>query len=808
MQSSKTLQPQTNSTLSPESKPSDDDVPRCFESGARGLLYKLRQACLSISGNLDPDTVLKEVVESACSLADAKYGVLLTHDKSGALKDVVSFGIAPEHLVGMDTPPEGKGLLGYMNELRGPLRVADIATHPKSVGFPLNHPPMKNFLGVPIYHGSDRVGNIYLTEKATGPEFTSVDEEAVVMFAAQAATAIVNAARYEKERRARVDLEALVNISPVGLVVFDAQTGNITSLNPEVRRIVGGVHGHSNAWEETYKALSFRRADGRKISFAEQPLTRALQSGETVRAEEIVIDLPDGRSITTLVNAAPIYSEQGDILSVVVAMQDMTPLQDVERMRGEFLGLVSQELRMPLSTIKGSIAALTETIDPSNQTEALQLLRIIDQQADLMRGQINSLIELSHIQAGTLPVLPEPTSVQSLVDGACTEFRRGHIGSRIEVNLPTDLPTVMADRQRVVQVLQNLFAHASQHSAEDATIKVSAIHEAREVAVSVAAADNHGSDLAQSQPFQFLWKIHTENIKHASNGDGLAFAICKGIVEAHGGRIWARDTECGGEVSFTFTIPACEDNGAGYPDPLEPPEEAQVHAGQKQKILVAIEDDRALGAVRRVLSRSGFEPIPTDDLNNLEDLMESERPQLLLMDLTTPDASEFQLLRRLYTRYELPIIVLSDCSDDESIVKAFDVGADGYVVKPVSSTELVARIKASLRRQAIPAKPPGQANYKAGQVAIDYDSHVVTVDGHQTQLTATEYKLLVELSSNAGRVLTQDELLRRVWGPEYFGEAQLLRAYVKTLRQKLGDNARKPSYIFTEHGIGYRMVKQ
>jgi two-component system KDP operon response regulator KdpE len=808
MQLSKTLQPKTNSTPSLEPKSSEVDVPSCICNGTQELLSRLSQACLRISGNLDPETILKEIVETACYLTGAEYGVLLTHDESGALKDVVSSGISPEQLVGMDTPPQGKGLLGYMNELDGPLRVADIATHPKSVGFPPNHPPMENFLGVPIYHGSDRVGNIYLTEKETDPEFTQEDETAIALFAAQAATAIVNAARYEKERRARVDLEALVNISPVGLVVFDAQTGNITSLNPEVRRIVGGVHGHSNAWEETYKALSFRRADGRKISFAEQPLTRALQSGETVRAEEIVIDLPDGRSITTLVNAAPIYSEQGDILSVVVAMQDMTPLQDVERMRGEFLGLVSQELRMPLSTIKGSIAALTETIDPSNQTEALQLLRIIDQQADLMRGQINSLIELSHIQAGTLPVLPEPTSVQSLVDGACTEFRRGHIGSRIEVNLPTDLPTVMADRQRVVQVLQNLFAHASQHSAEDATIKVSAIHEAREVAVSVAAADNHGSDLAQSQPFQFLWKIHTENIKHASNGDGLAFAICKGIVEAHGGRIWARDTECGGEVSFTFTIPACEDNGAGYPDPLEPPEEAQVHAGQKQKILVAIEDDRALGAVRRVLSRSGFEPIPTDDLNNLEDLMESERPQLLLMDLTTPDASEFQLLRRLYTRYELPIIVLSDCSDDESIVKAFDVGADGYVVKPVSSTELVARIKASLRRQAIPAKPPGQANYKAGQVAIDYDSHVVTVDGHQTQLTATEYKLLVELSSNAGRVLTQDELLRRVWGPEYFGEAQLLRAYVKTLRQKLGDNARKPSYIFTEHGIGYRMVKQ
>ena len=97
--------------------------------------------------------------------------------------------------------------------------------------------------------------------------------------------------------------------------------------------------------------------------------------------------------------------------------------------------------------------------------------------------------------------------------------------------------------------------------------------------------------------------------------------------------------------------------------------------------------------------------------------------------------------------------------------------------------------------------------YSARDVAINYSERKVTVSGRTVQLTATEYKLLYELSTSAGRVLTQDELLGRVWGPEYFGETQLLRAYVKTLRQKLGDNARSPTYIFTEHGIGYRMLK-
>lgn len=92
-------------------------------------------------------------------------------------------------------------------------------------------------------------------------------------------------------------------------------------------------------------------------------------------------------------------------------------------------------------------------------------------------------------------------------------------------------------------------------------------------------------------------------------------------------------------------------------------------------------------------------------------------------------------------------------------------------------------------------------------MVIDYDARTLTVSGIAVQLTATEYKLLNELSSNAGRILTQDELLHRVWGPEYSGEPQLLRSYVKSLRQKLGDDARNPTYIFTEHGIGYRMAK-
>ena len=128
-----------------------------------------------------------------------------------------------------------------MNEVREPLRLAEISSHPSSVGFPSNHPPMKTFLGMPIRYQDEHVGNIYLTEKSGGGEFTTEDQEVLIMFASQAGAAIANARRYREQQQARADLEALINISPVGVLVFDGKTGDLLSANDETRRLVGKV---------------------------------------------------------------------------------------------------------------------------------------------------------------------------------------------------------------------------------------------------------------------------------------------------------------------------------------------------------------------------------------------------------------------------------------------------------------------------------------------------------------------------------------------------------------------------------------
>ena len=401
------------------------------------------------------------------------------------------------------------------------------------------------------------------------------------MFASQAAMAIGNARRHRDEQRARSDLEALVNTAPVGVLVFDAWTGVPVSLNREGRRLVDGLTNPGQTAEQFLDVLTFRRADGREISLREFPLAEALSTGETVRAEEIVIGVPDGRSVSVLLNATAIRSEEGQVESVVVTLQDMTALEELDRLRAEFLGMVSHELRAPLTSIKGSAATVLGSSADMDPAVVRQFFRIIDEQADHMHDLVADLLDVARIETGTLPVTPEPAEVAVLVDRARSAFSSAGGRNNLAIDIPPDLPLVMADRRRIVQVVGNLLSNAAKHSSESSVIRISAVREDFHVAVSVA---DEGRGIP-SERLPYLFRKFTR-----TNGDdlgsgvagsgGLGLAICKGIVEAHGGRIWAESEGPGMGARFTFTIPTVEESGTaiGLP-PLSGPAARRAVAG-------------------------------------------------------------------------------------------------------------------------------------------------------------------------------------------------------------------------------------
>ena len=607
--------------------------------------------------------------------------------------------------------------------------------------------------------------------------------------------------RYSDEHRARADLEALVNISPVGVLVFDAKTGDLVSLNQESRRIVGGLRAPGRSQAEILSVLTFRRPDGREIPLAEMPTERALKSGETVRAEEIIIQLPDGRAVTTVVNATPIFSEAGAVVSVVATVQDMTPLEELERLRAEFLGMVSHELRTPLTTIKGSAATVLGAPSAVDNAEMLQFFRIIDEQADRMRGLISDLLDVTRIEAGTLSVAPEPTDLAALVDEAREAFLRGGARNSVEVHLAPDLPRIGADRQRLGQVLNNLFSNASKYSPDWSAIGVSASVQDTYVAISVSDEGRGVSAEGLPHLFRKFSRIDSEDLDRRIGGEGLGLAICKGIVEAHGGRIWAESEGPGLGTRFTFTIPAAHEAANGSvpgPGPM---------ARGRARVLALDDEPQMLRLVRNTLSDAGYTPIVTGDPDEALRLIEVEKPDLILLDLMLPGADGIELMKRIFQITDAPVIFLSGRDGERDVVRAFEAGADDYIVKPFSPTELAARIEAVLRRRAASDRSRTHEPYALGDLTINYAERRVTVAGCPVQLTATEYKLLFELSVNAGQVLTQDQLLRRIWGPDYSADARLLRSFVKKLRRKLNDDADSPRYIFTEPRVGYRMAK-
>ena len=347
-----------------------EDLKRAMEE-LRDRLSRLSEASLRINESLDFDTVLQEVVDSARTLTASRYGAITVLGEAGLPPDFIVSGLTEEEHQGLWDMPEGLGFFEYLSGLGEPLRISDIHSHLRELNMPSFLPSISlgSLLVTPIRHQGTGVGTIYLAHDKGGREFTREDEETLVLFASHAAMAIANARRHREERRVRTDLETLIDTSPVGVGVFDALTGDLKSFNREASRIVHSLRNIDQTTEDLIEVITFKRADGQEVSLREFPVAKLMGFGETLRAEEIVLQVSDGRNVTVLLNATPILSDEGAVESMIVTFQDMAEVKETERLRAEFLAMVSHELRAPLTSIKGS--ATTVLGSPSDLDPAV-----------------------------------------------------------------------------------------------------------------------------------------------------------------------------------------------------------------------------------------------------------------------------------------------------------------------------------------------------------------------------------------------------------------------------------------------------
>lgn len=228
----------------------------------------------------------------------------------------------------------------------------------------------------------------------------------------------------------------------------------------------------------------------------------------------------------------------------------------------------------------------------------------------------------------------------------------------------------------------------------------------------------------------------------------------------------------------------------------------------KNPLVLVVDDDvRILRMMKRMLELEGFQVLIANNGDNALKIFERETPDLVLLDIMMPDMDGYTVCHRIREFSQVPIIMVTARGDDKEKVEGLDIGADDYVTKPFSASELAARVRALLRR--IGSNNVSQeVVFRYKDLLIDFSSHRVLLDNLELPLTSTEYKLLTYICRNAGRVVTPDQLLNNVWGEEYIGAPHLLQVNIARLRKKLGDDAKQPTYILTRPGIGYIMLKQ
>ena len=230
----------------------------------------------------------------------------------------------------------------------------------------------------------------------------------------------------------------------------------------------------------------------------------------------------------------------------------------------------------------------------------------------------------------------------------------------------------------------------------------------------------------------------------------------------------------------------------------------------RDKVLV-VEDEKSIsGFIRAILSSNGYDVIIARSGSEAFSMISSHCPDLVVLDLGLPDMDGMQIIETVRQWTQLPIIVVSARSYERDKVSALDKGADDYITKPFGAAELLARVRVAIRHTRSGLSNEALVNtgkFVAGDLTIDYDKHQVLIAGENCHLTQNEYRIVALLGKCAGKVLTYDFIMKELWGPQSKGSNQILRVNMANIRRKIEKNPAEPQYIFTEVGVGYRMIE-
>jgi PAS domain S-box-containing protein len=512
---------------------------------------------LTVDAQSSVQAVLHAMALEAQIVANAEYVALgLAASAEHPFQPWVVVGLAADVVGQIGPAPRPVGLLGLVGSSDRAVRIADVRKHPTFRGLPPPHPEITSFLGVAIGSRERPLGHLFLANKRGANEFTPADERAIERFAAHAATIIESANLYQAEGLERSWLQAVIDQMPEGVILTDA-TG-VPHLTNRAMQTYVTAHGYQ-----------WLLPDGEPLALENQPMIRALVERVTTTQRELALRHSDGRLVPMLVSAAPVLDRTGEPSGVVTICQDISTLKEIERLREEWSSVVAHDLRQPVNVIAIDTDSLERLLARGETRQPAKVLARIRESTKRLNRLIEDLLDVSLIEARRLTIDRVETDLAAFLDDAVDRLSVLAPGHRVRLSKLVDPAPVSVDVTRIEQVLDNLVSNAAKYGQLGADIRL--VLAARESSFEVAVV-NSGIGIAATDLRSVFQRFARSKERHRNvPGLGLGLYICKGLIEAHGGRIWVESIP-GRTTTFRFTIPASVPSFDSQPERAVPAE--------------------------------------------------------------------------------------------------------------------------------------------------------------------------------------------------------------------------------------------
>ncbi|MEO8971726.1 MAG: ATP-binding protein [Ktedonobacteraceae bacterium] len=513
----------------------------------------------------------------------------------------------------------------------------------------------------------------------------------------------------------------------------------------------------------------------------------------------------------------PVRDTAGSLLGRGVLLDDITLERSSIETRSETLALAAHELKTPIAIIKGCATTLLGNSlrwDPSMLREMLQM---IDTQADRLYEVLNTLLDVWRLDSGAQTLRLSQVHLSEFLTQIVERWQKNDPHHRFILTVPDAVPIVVCDAARLEQTMHALLNNAVKYSPDGSTITVRLENSDLEIRVSI---NDEGIGIEPEHLDRIFDRFYRVQQEDTPGSSGLGLAVARATLEAHGGKIWADSVGSGQGTTIYFTLPFVPRNATTLP--VQVPATAisgslvqpsvrttgPLRQSQRRQVLIGEGDARMLRYLRANLEEHHYRVQTVSNGSQFLRQLDLEDFDLIMLSTRLLDMSGIELLQRLREFSQTPVIMLCDECDEDERVQLFDLGTDDLVVKPFGMKELLARMRALLRRQPVlPEQTTSQAVFTTGDLTIDYAQHQVLLRERPVHLSKREYKLLSTLARNVGMVLTHEVLLERVWGPEYDREVGFIWVYISRLRRKIEADPRNPRYILTIPDVGYKLAK-